>query len=280
MLGCFVYSAGRIDGDDDVTTVGTVESLWRYPVKSMSGEEMPEVFMGFSGIYGDRCYAFKNSAARKGFPYLSATIQQQMLRYRPQFRYAERAAKPPNLSEAMSIAPGLNPANAEPDDLMLDVVAPSGTVVAVDDPALIEMLGEGLRGETHLTLVRSDRALTDCRPISLISLQTVRQVETESGILLDKQRFRANVYLDLASDDGFAEDELVGRKLRIGSSTVIMVLERDPRCKMISLDPETGEHNPEILREVAQAHGAFAGVYCAVLVEGILTKGDSIEVVD
>jgi len=246
----------------------------------MSGEEMPEVFMGFSGIYGDRCYAFKNSAARKGFPYLSATIQQQMLRYRPQFRYAERAAKPPNLSEAMSIAPGLNPANAEPDDLMLDVVAPSGTVVAVDDPALIEMLGEGLRGETHLTLVRSDRALTDCRPISLISLQTVRQVETESGILLDKQRFRANVYLDLASDDGFAEDELVGRKLRIGSSTVIMVLERDPRCKMISLDPETGEHNPEILREVAQAHGAFAGVYCAVLVEGILTKGDSIEVVD
>ena len=93
-------------------------------------------------------------------------------------------------------------------------------------------------------------------------------------------KFRANVYLNLASDDGFAEDELVGRRLRIGSHAEIMVLERDPRCKMISLDPDTGEHNPKVFRKVAQAHAALAAVYCAVLVEGILTKGDSIEVVD
>jgi len=262
-----------------MTTIGTVESLWRYPVKSMRGAEIPEVFMGFSGIYGDRCYAFKNSAARKGFPYLSATVQQRMLAYGAQFRHPERASKPPNLTEAASIAPGLTPANAEPNDLILDVVTPSGAVVAVDDPALIEMLGEGLRGENHLTLVRSDRALTDCRPVSLISLSTIRQVEAELGIPLDKRRFRANVYLKLASDYGFAEEELVGHKLRIGSSAVIMVLERDPRCKMISLDPDTGEHNPEVFRKVAQAHAAFAGVYCAVLVEGLLNKGDLIELV-
>ena len=263
-----------------MTTIGTIESLWRYPIKSMSGQAMTEAFLGFSGVYGDRCYAFKNSAARKGFPYLNANVQQQMLRYRPQFRYAERAAKPPNLTEAVNIAPGITPANAEPNDVILDVVTPSGAVVAVDDPGLIEMLAEGLRGENHLTLVRSDRALTDCRPVSLISLQTVRQVEAELGIPIDKRRFRANVYLSLASDHGFAEDALVGRKLRIGSSAVIMVLERDPRCKMISLDPDTGEHNPEVLRKVAQAHAAFAGVYCAVLVEGILTKSDSIELLD
>ena len=261
-------------------SVGTVESLWRYPVKSMSGEALDEAFMGFSGFYGDRCYAFKNSSARKGFPYLSATAQEQMLRYRPRFRYAERAAKPPNLIEAMSIPPGVTPANAEPDDLVLDVETPSGALVALDDPALMEMLVEGLRGENQLTLVRSDRALTDCRPVSLISLQTVRQVEAETGVPIDKRRFRANVYLNLEKDCGFAEDELVGRRLRIGSSATVMVLERDPRCKMISLDPDTGEHNPEVLRRVAQAHGAFAGVYCAVLVEGILTKGDSIELLD
>jgi uncharacterized protein YcbX len=263
-----------------MTTIGTVESLWRYPVKSMGGETMAEAFMGFSGFYGDRCFAFKNSTARKGFPYLNAPTQQQMLRYRPQFRYPERSVKPPNLAEAMSIAPGVNPANGEPEDLILDVVTPSGAVVAVDDPALIAMLREGLPGENRLTLARSDRALTDCRPVSLISVQTVRQIETELGIPVDKRRFRANLYLDLASDRGFAEDELVGRKLRIGTSAVISVLERDPRCKMISLDPDTGEHNPEVLRKVAQAHAAFAGVYCAVLVEGVLKKGASIEVVD
>ena len=268
------------NGDINVTTIGTVESLWRYPVKSMRGEAMDELFMGFSGIYGDRCCAFKNSAARKGVPYLTATTQEQMLRYRPQFRDPEKAKVPPNLFEAMSIAPGITPANAEPDDLILDVATPSGAMLAVDDPALIEMLGEGLRGENHLTLVRSDRALTDCRPVSLISLQTVRQLESELGAPVDKRRFRANVYLDLASGVGFAEDELVGRRLRIGSHAVIMVLERDPRCKMISLDPDTGEHDPQVFRKVARSHSNFAGVYCAVLVEGVLTKGDPIELLD
>lgn len=263
-----------------MTTVGTVESLWRYPVKSMAGEELAEAFVGFSGVYGDRCYAFGDSAARAGFPYLNANVQQRMLLYRPRFRHPERAAAPPNLAEASAIAPGVTPANAGPGDMALDIVTPRGEVLAVDDPELFEMLREGLRGEHQLTLVRSDRALTDCRPLSLISLQTVRQVEGELGAAVDKRRFRANVYFDLAAGDGFGEDRWVGKRLRIGSRALVAVLERDPRCKLISLDPDTGEHDPEVLRKVAQGHGACAGVYCAVLVEGVISKGDPIEVID
>jgi uncharacterized protein len=263
-----------------MTTIGTVESLWRYPVKSMRGAEMPEVFMGFSGIYGDRCYAFKNSAARTGFPYLNANVQQQMLLYSPQFRHPERASRPPNLTEAESISPGVTPANGDAEDMVLDIITPSGEIFCVDDPAIIKLLGEGISDKNQLNLVRSDRALTDCRPISLISLQTVRQIEAELSMPIDKRRFRANVYVNFAAEgNGFAEDSFVGRRLRIGSKATVMILERDPRCKMISLDPETGEHHPEVLRKVAQAHGNFAGVYCAVLVEGLLKKGDLIELV-
>ncbi len=262
-----------------MTTVATVESLWRYPVKSMAGEELSEAFVGFPGVYGDRCYAFRDEAARKGFPYLSATVQQRMLLYRTRFRHPERAAAPPNLAEARAIAPGVTHANAEPGDMELDVVAPGGEVLAVEDPRLSEMLVEGLRGEHRLALVRSDRAMTDCRPLSLIGLQTVRQIEEEVGVALDKRRFRANVYLDLAVG-GFGEERLVGRRLRIGSEAMVAVLERDPRCKMISLDPETGEHDPEVLRKVAQAHEAYAGVYCAVLVEGTVAKGDPVVALD
>jgi uncharacterized protein YcbX len=260
--------------------VAAVESLWRYPVKSMAGEEVAEAFVGYSGVYGDRCYAFRDAAARKGFPYLNANAQQSMLLYRPRFRHPERAAAPPNLAEAQAIAPGVTHANPEPGDLALDVLTPGGKVLAVDDPELLEMLGEGLRGEHRLALVRSDRALTDCRPVSLVSLQTVRQIEGEVGFPLDKRRFRANVYLDLSANEGFVEDGWVGRRLRIGSRAVVAVLERDPRCKMISLDPETGGHDPEVLRKVAQAHEAFAGVYCAVLSEGLVKKGDAVEVAE
>jgi hypothetical protein len=132
----------------------------------MRGVEMPEIFMGFYGVHGDRCYAFKSSTARKGFPYLSATVQQHMLQYRPQYRYPERAWKPPNLIEAASITPGVTPANSDPEDMILDIVTPAGKIVSVDDPELIQLLVEGLDEKTQLKLVRSDRALTDCRPIS------------------------------------------------------------------------------------------------------------------
>ena len=57
--------------------VGAVESLWRYPVKSMRGEELPEVFVGFAGVYGDRVYAFRSTANSKGFPYFTVRDQRQ-----------------------------------------------------------------------------------------------------------------------------------------------------------------------------------------------------------
>ena len=65
-----------------MSTIGTVESLWRYPVKSMRGEELAEVFAGYAGVYGDRLFAFESSAGRKGFPFFTGREQRQMIRYR------------------------------------------------------------------------------------------------------------------------------------------------------------------------------------------------------
>ena len=52
--------------------VGRVESVWRYPVKSLRGERLGSAFIGFAGVYGDRIYAFRNSSAQVGFPFLTA----------------------------------------------------------------------------------------------------------------------------------------------------------------------------------------------------------------
>jgi uncharacterized protein YcbX len=260
--------------------IGTVESLWRYPVKSMRGEELNEMFAGFSGVYGDRLFAFVSSGSPKGFPYLTGREQRQMLQYRPRFRYPDKAARPINLIEAEKMPPGVNPIYAEPEDLMLDVETPAGNAVGIDDPALIDMLRAGIEEKHALTLRRSDRAMTDCRPLSLFAVQSARKLGEETGTSVDKRRFRANVYLDLTSSDGFAEDEFVGRSLRIGSKVVISVLERDPRCMMITLDPDTGEKEPALLKKVAQAHSGMAGVYGAVLAEGMVRKGDPVEVSD
>ena len=260
--------------------IGTVESLWRYPVKSMRGEELDGVFAGFSGVYGDRLFAFRSSASPKGFPYLTGREQREMLRYRPRFRHPDKAAAPINLTEAESMPPGVNPVHAEPADLMLDVETPAGNAVAIDDPALIDMLRDGIDDKHHLTLLRSERAMTDCRPLSLLTLQSVRQLAEETGTTVDKRRFRANIYLDLTSAEGFAEDRFVDRSLRIGSKMILSILERDPRCMMITLDPDTGAIAPALLKKVAQAHSGMAGVYGAVLAEGMMRKGDSVELLE
>ena len=111
----------------------------------------------------------------------------------------------------------------------------------------------------------------------MFSIQTVRQLGDEIGTALDKRRFRANVYLDLGSATGFAEDEFVGRTLRLGPKVTIAVLERDSRCKMITIDPDTAEPSGAILRQVSRAHDGMAGVYAAVLVEGMVHRGDEVE---
>ena len=259
-----------------MSTIGKVESLWRYPVKSMRGEELDEAFAGYSGVYGDRLFAFKSSASPAGFPYFTAREQRRMLGYRPKFRFADKAARPINLTEAEGN--GASPLLADISELVVDVETPDGKTLAIDDPALMNMLRADIDEKHQLTLMRSQRAMTDCRPVSIFSLQSARQLADETGTPIDKRRFRANVYVDLASAEGFAENDLVGRSVRIGPKVVITILERDPRCMMITLDPDTGEKAPAILKKIAQAHDGMAGVYGAILVEGMLHKGDPVEV--
>src|SRR5438105_784943 len=101
--------------------IGTVESLWRYPVKSMRGEELKEAFVGFPGLYGDRLYAFHASGAPKGFPYLTSRELETMLLYQPRYRSPERMTKPVNLAEAEAIGTGLTPVYAGSAEIALDV---------------------------------------------------------------------------------------------------------------------------------------------------------------
>ena len=161
-----------------MSVVGQVESVWRYPVKSMRGEALPEIFVSFAGVYGDRLFAFKSAAAPAGFPYFTGRERPEMLLYCPRFRHPQKAALPSNLAAAEELAPGLNlnPVGANPADLAVDVETPSGKVMAIDDPGLLRELTEGAEDGHSLTLLRSERSMTDCRPISLFSLQTARQL--------------------------------------------------------------------------------------------------------
>lgn len=257
-----------------MTQVGHVSSLWRYPVKSMAGRMSSELFLGFAGVFGDRCWAIHDTAARAGLPYLTATAFESLLCHQASFRFPDRAAFPPNLVQASRLPPGAAPANASTDDLAVDVLTPTGEQLALEDPRLLEGIAAALGPKHRLQMVHSHRAMVDCRPVSLISTTTIASLEDGTRLSLDPRRFRANVYAELTAPQ--AEEAFVGRRIQIGERATIYFLERDPRCKMISLDPSTGDHNPAVLRYVAQQCDTYAGIYAAVLVEGVVRQGDPI----
>ena len=257
--------------------VATVESLWRYPVKSMRGEQLQQASARLSGIYGDRIYAIHDASAPDNFPYLTGRQRAEMLLYQPRFRDTHRALAPHPPTHEEAPAPGLP--DTEPS-LMVDVDIPGGPSFSIDDPGLLDLLRTGLDDRHQLSLLRSSSAITDAFPVSLFSIQTARRLGQDLGAAIDKRRFRANIYLDLASDTGFGEDDFVGRHLGIGPQVVLWIEERDPRCKMITLDPDTAQANPEVMKQVARAYDSCAGVYARVVHPGTLHAGDGVRLLD
>ena len=91
------------------------------------------------------------------------------------------------------------------------------------------------------------------------------------------RRFRANFYARWDNqDDPFFENSLVGKTLKIGEWLELMIIERDPRCTMITLDPDTAEPTPKILQHLGRNYDGDAGVFAAVLKRGRVNKGDPI----
>jgi MOSC domain-containing protein len=257
-----------------VERIGTLETICRYPVKSMAGQEVDEAFVGFSGLMGDRAYAFEMEQGPKGFPWLTGREQADLIVYRP--KYVEEAATrlPADVEKSLHMAPGLFTAYPEAKAFALRVTSPDGQTHAVDSDELRSELEK--KSGQKVKLRFSDRSHWDCRPVSLLGNASVGALGEELGIKMDRRRFRANFYVNWDDSKPYREDDLVGRRLKIGERLRIAVLERDPRCKMITLDPETGQIDEKVLDHVAKAHSGRTGVYAAVLVEGIVRKGDAI----
>lgn len=259
--------------------IGVVAEVCRYPVKSMAGESIGEGFVGYAGMMGDRVHAFLATEGDPAFPWLTAREQEDLVLYRPRYVSAHPNAVPEFLAESEKLAPGVNPMFPDTPDFAVEVLSPSGRALPVGSAELLAELQE--KSQLALRLVYSQRSHYDCRPISLISHGTINGLAQELGRALDPRRFRANLYVRW--NEGAApyfENELVGARLRIGDRLELSILERDPRCKMITIDPDSAETDNSILRHVTRRHDGKAGVFAAVLREGRVRPGDPVVLVD
>src|SRR5207248_8055310 len=126
----------------------------------MPGESLPEAYVSFAGVLGDRLYAVHHAGAAKAFPFLTARSRKEMLRFHPRFRRPELTLAPGNLTDAETRGPGLTPLFPSGEDLALEIEAPNGEILSASDPALPGLVGGDQLNASDLTILRPDRPMT------------------------------------------------------------------------------------------------------------------------
>ena len=222
--------------------IGRVEAIFRYPVKSMSGERLEVAELGWHGLEGDRRLAFRRMDDRSGMPWLTASKLPDLLLFAP-----HRSA---------------DPAHGE---LPTYVRTPDGEKLPVFGEDLATEVGRRYGAPVEMMQLR--HGIFDEATISVIASETVREIGRLAGCSLDVRRFRPNVVVRLLRSVPFQEDEWVGGVLSFGEeddAPAITVTMRDTRCSMVNFDPDSASPAAEVLKTVVRAHQNTAGIYGAV----------------
>lgn len=237
--------------------LGRVVELVRYPIKSMAGIATESAYLGWHGLAGDRRFAFRRVGDRSGFPWLTASRLPDLLLYQPC---------------------GLDEGADEP--LPTHVRTPEGVQQALWSPELQREVSARLGSELELMQLR--HGIFDDASVSLIASATIAGVGREAGVPVDRRRFRANIVIECDAREPFVEDTWVGRTLVFGEREprpAVRVTAPDVRCKVINLDPQTGEHDVRMLKTVARLNKNNAGVYGTVVRAGTISIGESVSLV-
>jgi uncharacterized protein YcbX len=234
--------------------IGHVEAIFRYPVKSMGGEQLGVANLGWHGLEGDRRLAFRRMEDRSAFPWLTASKLPDLLLFAPHRR--EEGAR---------------------EDLPTHIRTPDGNEMPVFGEELATEVGR--RCGAPVQLMQLNHGIFDEATISVIAFDTVSEIGRLAGRSPDVRRFRPNVVVRLLRPVPFQEDEWLGGVLSFGEADdapAITVTMRDVRCSMVNLDPDSARPAPEVLKAVVRVHQNTAGIYGAVIRIGRLVVGQTI----
>jgi uncharacterized protein YcbX len=241
-------------GDGTPVTLGHVEAIYRYPVKSMRGEPLEAATLGWHGLEGDRRLAFRKQEDRSGFPWLSASKLHDLVLFAPH-RHGDDA----------------------PDGLPTHVRTPEGEDLPVFGEELAAQVGRRLGSPVQMMQLR--HGIFDEACISVIATGTVSEIGRLAGHDPDVRRFRPNVLVRLLRSGAFLEDEWVGGVLAFGAgedAPAVAVTMRDLRCSMVNLDPDSARSAPEMMKAIVRAHENTAGIYGSVTRVGRLAVGQPV----
>jgi uncharacterized protein YcbX len=234
--------------------IGHVEAIFRYPVKSMAGEQLEVANLGWYGLDGDRRLAFRRIDNRSGMPWLTASKLPDLLLFAAKRREDSAQA-----------------------DIPTHVRTPDGQEMPVFGEDLAAEVGRRYGAPVQMMQLR--HGIFDEACISVIATATMDEIGRLAGWSLDVRRFRPNVVLRLLRSVPFQEDEWLGGALRFGedeNAPAIAVTMRDERCSMVNLDPDSASPAPEVMKAIVRVNQNYAGIYGAVTRIGRLAVGQTI----
>jgi class 3 adenylate cyclase/uncharacterized protein YcbX len=275
-----------------------IESLWRYwryPVKSMAGEEISTAEVTARGILGDRVYALVDRSSNRAA--VVRTWAAELLGYYPRFEQEPEPDSPvPDLQIAL---PGGSTIGTADSDINVRLSADLGrelTLTVTSPPGLLIELPAGTLGgamsevtEVPMGGGAPSGAFFDYGCVHLIATSTIahlQQAYPEGRFHI--RRFRPNVVVRSQAEP-FVENSWVGRTLAIGDDVVLGITMPCPRCSTVTLPQPDLPRDPRILRTIAEHNtqdlGEFgalpcAGVYADVLEAGTIRTGDAIQFLD
>ena len=290
--------------------VGTIRGLWRFPVKSMLGEQLDAADVTEGGIVGDRAYAVRDRETGKIASAKHPKLWPNLLGCRasfvepprpgdelPQVRI-ELADGSSVLSDASDVDAVLSRffgrdvelARAAQNGYTIDQYHPDEEHYDPEghrDEVVEARLGAAFFNERGLASAVPEGSFFDLFPLSVLTTSTLDHLgEIEPESRFDARRFRMNVIVD-TSVPGFVENEWVGRTLSIGDEVRVSVALPDPRCCMPHLAQEDLPKDSRVLKALAKHNridvgGALypcAGVYAVAEATGAVRKDDSVSLI-
>ena len=290
-----------------MTRLASIESLWRYPAKSMMGDSFASLRVDEHGVVGDRGWAVRDEV-RGGIR--GAKKIGGLMRLHARYVEEPRPGGP-----------------AQP----IEITAPDGQRVRSDDDDVHERLSRFLDHRVTLWPLRPKDDLDHYRrgapdtedagselraifgrepdeplptfegiPLDVlieyesppgtyfdaypIHIMTDRSLETLAALApgseFDMRRFRPNIVVDVEQDvEGeFPEQDWIGRKLRVGDAEV-EVTASCPRCVMVTRDLAELPEDRQVLRTIVRHADQNVGVYANVVRPGTLRMGAAITLV-
>ena len=274
----------------------SLASLWRYPVKSMMGEELNSAIITNNGVLGDRSYALLDLETDKVVSAKNPKKWPEIFSFHA--RYIEAPVLEKEIPPVWITLPDGNIIRSnQPDAEQLLSIALNRTISLRNKAAQhasLEQYWPEYEGDNTeisdetISAAADEGSFFDYASLHILTTASLTQLQQlYPGGRLEARRFRPNLVIAThPGQTGFVENDWVGKTLII-DGVKLLVTDPCPRCVMPTLAQGDLAKDAKILRTISEntVLVPFAGkalpsigVYAKVIQPGVIRRGSTVAI--